>query len=273
MIIYESVYPFLNEEFLASEILNEKFDINSIKNVAKKAAILTYMFLMTASNKGYKDLPSKEEVKNSQPLIYLASQNHISKEEVDEEFNKLFGKYFYPWNQGPQLNYDILQDPFQLSTSPEGIEFIKEHEKLRLEAYEIEDGMVTIGYGHAEPKETSKYKIGDKITEREANNLLMQDIKKAEEGLKRLFTFWDEEGVNVMISQHMWDSMVSMAYNMGVGGLRSTEFVLSLKDQNYMEAADSILTSGVKKADKFPGLIDRREAEKELFLKNLLPTT
>jgi GH24 family phage-related lysozyme (muramidase) len=272
MIIYESVYPFLNEEFLASEILNEKFDINSIKNVAKKAAILTYMFLMTASNKGYKDLPNKEEVKNSQPLIYLASQNYISKKEVNDEFNKLFGKYFYPWNEIP-LNYDILQDPFQLSTSPEGIEFIKEHEKLKLEAYSIGDGMITVGYGHAEPEETSKYKIGDIITENEANNLLMQDIKKAEEGLKRLFTFWDEEGINVMISQHMWDSMISMAYNMGVGGLRSTEFVLSLKDQNYMEAADSILTSGVKKADKFPGLIDRREAEKELFLKNLLPTT
>ena len=272
MIIYESVYHFLNEEFLASEILNEKFDINSIKNVAKKAAILAYMFLMTASNKGYKDLPNKEEVKNSKPLIYLANQDHISKKEVDEEFNKLFKKYFYPWSE-PRLNYDILQDPFQLSTSPEGMEFIKEHEKLKLEAYEIGDGMVTIGYGHAEPIQTSRFKKGDKITIEEANKLFMEDLKKAEDGLRRLFTMWNDQGINVMISQHMWDSMVSMAYNMGVGGLRSTDFVLSLKDQNYIEAADSILSSGVKKADKFPGLINRREAEKELFLKNLLPTT
>lgn len=269
MIIYESVYNFLNEEFIADQVLNEKFDINSIKNVAKKTAILASMFLMIASNRGHKNLPEKNDIENSKSIISLAGQNYISKGEINKEFNKLFQKYFNPWGS-KNINYDILQDPFDLSISWEGIEFIKKHERLKLKAYDIGDGMITIGYGHAEPKEKSKYKKGDRISIKEANNFLMEDIKKAEDGIRRLFVFWQSQGLEIKISQHMWDSMVSMAFNMGVSGLRSTDFILSLKNENYIEAADSILTSGIKKVQKFPGLKKRREEERNLFLKNLI---
>lgn len=267
MLIAESVYPFLNEDFLAKQILNEKFDLNSIKDKAKKLGILASLFLLTASNKGIEDLPSKEEVASSKPLIYLAQQPYVSKQQIEIKFDELFDFYFWH-DQGTKLNYDILQDPLTLRTSNEGLNFIREHEKLRLEGYSIGDGMVTIGWGHAEPVGASQYAVGQKISETEAEKLFRRDIKKVEDGIRDLFEKWIGQGLDIKISQHMWDSMISMAYNMGVNGLRGSDMVQSLKQEDYLAAADSILTTNI--SDKFPGLEVRREAEKEMFLRGLV---
>ncbi len=268
MLIAESVYPFLNEDFLAEEILNERIDFNSIKDKAKKLGILASLFLLTASNKGFKDLPSKQELVSSKSLIYLAQQPYVSKDNVQEEFDQLFDFYFWR-DEGTKLNYDILQDPLTLKTSNEGLNFIKEHEKLRLKAYEIDDGMITIGWGHSESVGTSQYVVGQEISEYEAERLFRKDIKKVEEGIRGLFEKWIGQGLDVKISQHMWDSMISMAYNMGVNGLRGSDIIQSLKQEDYLAAADSILTTKIDPI-KFPGLENRREAEKELFLRGLV---
>jgi GH24 family phage-related lysozyme (muramidase) len=271
MLITESIYPFLNEDFLVREILNERIDFNSIKDKAKKIGILASLFLLTASNKGLKDLPSKQELVNSKPLIHLAQQPYVSKDDVQEKFDQLFDFYFWK-DEGTKLNYDILQNPLTLKTSNDGLNFIRNHEKLRLEAYKIGDGKITIGWGHAEPANASQYVVGQKISEYEAEILFRKDLKKAEEGVKRLFEKWVRQGLNIKISQHMWDSMVSMAYNMGINGLRGSDMIQSLKQGDYLTAADSILITKTNPI-KFPGLEERREKEKELFLKGLLVST
>jgi GH24 family phage-related lysozyme (muramidase) len=265
MLVNESVYSFLNEEFIAQETLNEKFDINTIKDKAKKIAILATMFLMTASNKGFKDLPSKKELMNNPTFGVLASQRILTPKEIQQKFENLFDLYF---EDGPKINYDILQDPMTLKTSPEGMVFIKDHEKLRLDAYTIGDGMITVGWGHAEPQESSQWKEGQTISEAQAAKLFGEDIKTIEIGIRDLFRLWKSRGLDIKISQNMWDSMVSMAFNMGVDGLRGSEMILSLRDKDYLQAADSILTANVD--PKFPGLEPRREEERELFLKGLI---
>jgi GH24 family phage-related lysozyme (muramidase) len=269
MFIAESVYPFLNEEFLAHEILNERLDINSIKDKVKKAAIIASLFLLTASDKGFKELPSKQEVQNTPLVLLMAKNPELTKSEVDEKFDDLFNLYFWKEKeQGTKLNYDILQDPLILKTSNNGLNFIRGYEKLYLEAYEMGDGMITIGWGHAEPVGISKYVIGQKISKYEAERLFKKDIKKTEDGIRRLFKKWMGQGLVVQISQSMWDSMISMAFNMGVNGLRGSDIVQALKQEDYLTAADSILTTNTD--DKFPGLEPRREAEKKLFLKGLI---
>jgi lysozyme len=152
-------------------------------------------------------------------------------------------------------------------TSKEGINLIKNHEKLNLEAYCISDGMITIGYGHSNPIKTSKYKIGDIITEEEANELFKKDLKRKEDGIKRMISQWEEQGYSIEITQSMFDAMVSMAFNIGISGLRTTNFVQYLKNNDYFTAAELIKTTKIN--NKFPGLINRRKEEYNLFIKDI----
>ena len=152
-------------------------------------------------------------------------------------------------------------------TSEEARNLIKEHEKLRLTAYSIGDGKITIGWGHAEQANISKYKIGQKISEKRAEILFENDIKKKENDVKRIFLQWQEKGKHIKITQGMFDAMVSMAYNMGTSRLRQTNFIQHLENNNHIQAAKLIKISGISK--KYPGLISRREKEYELFIKDL----
>ena len=145
--------------------------------------------------------------------------------------------------------------------------FIKKHEKLRLSAYSIGDGMITIGYGHASQERKSPYKVGDVITATQAEKLFRIDIKEAEDGVKRMLAEWKEDGNNVKITQGMFDAMVSMAYNMGITGFRQSDFLDDLKNKDYTTAAKGIKNTGV--SDEYPGLYDRRIAEYKLFIKDL----
>jgi lysozyme len=58
-----------------------------------------------------------------------------------------------------------------MRTSRTGIELIKAHEGLRLDAYLCPAGVPTIGYGH-----TYNVKMGDRITEEQAERLLIGDL-------------------------------------------------------------------------------------------------
>jgi GH24 family phage-related lysozyme (muramidase) len=57
--------------------------------------------------------------------------------------------------------------------------------------------------------------------------------------------------------------MVSMAYNMGINGLRRSDFIQKVK-QNDMESASELITT-TNVEEKFPGLYKRRLKEKEMF--------
>lgn len=156
---------------------------------------------------------------------------------------------------------------YEFTLSQEGWDHIRDHEKLKLKAYKIGDGMITIGYGHAERIGKSKYQIGDVISEEEANRLLKEDLKEAADGVRRMFRDWESEGVDVPITQNMFDALVSIAFNTGVGGLRRSDMARKLKEGKYNEAGDSIKTLRVSK--KFPGLAKRREVESKMFLASL----
>jgi lysozyme len=142
-------------------------------------------------------------------------------------------------------------------------QLIKEHEKLSLVAYELGDGKVTIGYGHAK----SIYKKGDAITIEVAEAMFARDIRNAENAIRRMLDDWKKEGYNIEITQGMFDAMISMVFNMGVRGFRNTSFVVHLRRGDYLAAAEVIRTTKVD--DNFPGLLGRRESEYKLFIKDL----
>lgn len=265
------------ENILVESILNENFDLENIKQtiskiVDKKTAVIRFIKKFNDTN----NLSTKKYIGTLIVFMFLSSfvkQNNkwsnkssvITKDAVEILVNQ-DSIDLSDIKKAIEVQIDSVDNLFDATTlniSKDGINLIKHHEKLRLKAYDINDGKVTIGYGHT----TGNYKIGDDITEVKAIELLRNDLQTAESGVKRIFKQWKEKGIDRKISQSMYDSMVSMAFNIGVSGLRSSDFIKDIKTGDYSKAAGKILT--LKINDKFPGLKIRRAEEYKLFNKDI----
>jgi lysozyme len=161
-----------------------------------------------------------------------------------------------------------FKDPTKLKVSSHGREHIKNHEDIKLVAYTIGDGKVTVGYGHAEPIGKSKIKKGQKITPELADKFFQKDLKVAADGVRRIFNEWKEKGIEVKLTQDQFDALVSMAFNMGVGSLRQSDLIQKIKAGELEKAGNLIKTTNIND-DTFPGLRDRREKEAEMFMSYL----
>ena len=131
-----------------------------------------------------------------------------------------------------------------------GMDLIKRFEGCRLTAYRCPSGVPTIGYGH-----TAGVKMGQKITQEQAERFLKEDLAKFE----RLVEKYDS---TYHWNQNQFDAMVSFAFNIGsitqltADGSRSIT-TISQKMLEYNKSAGRIL----------PGLTERRREEQALFLK------
>jgi GH24 family phage-related lysozyme (muramidase) len=144
-----------------------------------------------------------------------------------------------------------------------------------LVAYNLGDGAYTIGYGHAIFRgENEGYEFlpnynkiipgRTKITKDQAEILLKDDISNSEEIINKILNKWETEGIKIKVSQGMYNAMVSMAYNMGPGIIKS-DFIKALKSGNTYLAAEEILTTSSNLFKKFPGLETRRMREYKMF--------
>jgi lysozyme len=161
-----------------------------------------------------------------------------------------------------------FKDPLTLHISKKGVEHIKKEESLKLRAYELGDGKITVGWGHAEDLGTSKLREDQKITIDMAKRYLHQDLKEAEDAVKRIFKDWQNKGIDRKITQDQFDAMVSMTYNMGIGSVRKSEFIQHVKSGDYETAGKSISKTNI--SDRFPGLEKRRSKESKMFLSYLV---
>jgi GH24 family phage-related lysozyme (muramidase) len=144
-----------------------------------------------------------------------------------------------------------------------------------LVAYNLGDGAYTIGYGHAIFRgENEGYEFlpnynkiipgRTKITKDQAEILLKDDISDSEAIINKILDKWETEGIKIKVSQGMYNAMVSMAYNMGPGIIKS-DFIKALKSGNTYLAAEEILTTSSNLFKKFPGLEPRRMREYKMF--------
>lgn len=135
-----------------------------------------------------------------------------------------------------------------MKISDAGINLIKRFEGCRLEAYQDSAKVWTIGYGH-----TGGVYKGQVISQMEADVLLRQDLVKAELAVSK----YDNK---YHWTQNQFDALVSFAFNIGsinqltAKGTRSISEI-SAKIPAYRKAGGKVL----------PGLVKRRQAEKELF--------
>lgn len=141
-----------------------------------------------------------------------------------------------------------------MKTSKEGIDLIKEFEDFRKDAYLCPGLVWTIGYGH-----THGVKAGDSISESEAEDLLKEDLRDAEEAVSRL--------ISVPLRQNQFDALVSLVYNIGSGNFCTSTIrkVINYKISDINEYRKAWMMWVKSKGKKLKGLERRRAAEFELF--------
>lgn len=201
---------------------------------------------------------------------YFDSKPTVSTSTVDK-YKKVV-KVAYDTNMGTIKKAQELQK--KINTLPTEfsdtlVEFLKYEEgsienkgEPVLTAYKLGDGMVTIGYGHAEPIATTKLIPNKtKISKDQAIDLLIEDIKEAQGQLDDILNDWKSQGIKMHITQGMYDSMISMIYNMGIGNFRKTDFIQYVKQGKYKTAAEKIKDTMIS----YPGHVKRRDKEAKLF--------
>ncbi len=98
---------------------------------------------------------------------------------------------------------------------------IKQFEGLYLEAYDDTLGVITIGYGTIKYPNGEKIKLGDTCTETEAEQWLELEVNEKATGV-------DKAIKEVPINQGQYDSLVSFAYNLGIGALQGSTLLKKL---------------------------------------------
>lgn len=140
------------------------------------------------------------------------------------------------------------------TTSTKGIELIKRHEGLRLDAYQCPAGKLTIGYGH-----TGKDVVaGDRITQGTAERLLQGDLRWAENTVN--------EHVKKELNQNQFDALVSFTFNVGPSNFKSST-LLKRVNANTEDPDIAKQFARWNKADgkELAGLTRRRADEAKLY--------
>jgi lysozyme len=142
-----------------------------------------------------------------------------------------------------------------MTTSPQGRALIEGFESLRTTAYQDQGGIWTIGYGH-----TANVKMGDTCTPAQADAWLTDDLRTAEKAVN------DAISKTVSLTQNQFDACVSLAENIG-GGAFSRSTLVSLLNRGDMTGCANQFLAWDKINDvSNQGLLNRRRAERALFL-------
>jgi N-acetylmuramoyl-L-alanine amidase len=176
------------------------------------------------------------------------------------------GNFF--WSGGVQvqtaLNAMSMGAPLTgLMPDQKGIDFIKQREGLRLEAYKDSAGVWTIGYGSILYEDASPVRPGDQITRDRAEFLLTEEVNRKSEAVSKAIS-------SVKLNQNQFDALVSFAYNVGVGGfLKSTLLKRVLTDPQDPTIRDAFLMWDKIHVDgelhSSNGLKKRRSDEADLY--------
>ncbi len=136
--------------------------------------------------------------------------------------------------------------------SPTAVNFIMNWEEFRPVIYRDVGGVPTFGYGHVH---NGHHKIT--LTRKEALELLHSDLNQVAKEVSAV--------IKVPLTQHQFDAMMSFEFN--TGQLRESTMLKRLNEHQFENAINVELGRWVySKGKKIRGLVNRRNAERKLFL-------
>ena len=145
-----------------------------------------------------------------------------------------------------------------MKTSRTGIDLIRKWEGCRLAAYRCPAGVWTIGYGHTSMAGPPTVTAGLKITQQEADDILVRDLVKYEAAVDRALTRSP--------TQPQFDACVSLCYNIGQGAFAGSSVARKFNAGDISGAADAFLLWNKAGGKVLPGLEARRADERRMFL-------
>ena len=141
------------------------------------------------------------------------------------------------------------------------INFIKVKEGgLYLKAYLDSGGVPTIGWGSTYNFDLQRpVKMGDTITEAQAQKWITMETSQNAEDIKSL--------VKVPLTNNQLNSLISLVYNIGINAFKNSTLLKLLNNKSAKNIVANefdrwVYDNGVK----IQGLVNRRIAEKKLFL-------
>jgi lysozyme len=141
-----------------------------------------------------------------------------------------------------------------MKTSPYGVKQIAKREGSVLHVYKDSKGLPTAGVGHLlSAGENQLYPVGSKITQAQSDDWLITDLREAEDAVN---------SIGVDLTQNEFDALVSLTFNIGVGGFEHSSVARELKKGD----SKMVVASAILLWDKPPEIRGRRRTEYNQFL-------
>lgn len=158
-----------------------------------------------------------------------------------------------------------------MKVSPETIRMIKHHEGVRRKPYRCPAHLWTVGVGHVLYPEQAKLPVLERLafplkvedfriwSDAEVDDLLAKDLARFERGVARLCP-------NTVGNQGRFDSLVSFAFNVGLGNLQRSSLRMKNNRGDFEGAAEEFMKWTKAAGKVLPGLVKRRLDEQRLYL-------
>jgi lysozyme len=157
-----------------------------------------------------------------------------------------------------------------MNVSSEAIKVIQHHEGIRYKAYRCPAKLWTVGVGHVLYPEQGKLPIDQRdgfalrpednrdFSKDEVDAILKSDLQRFERGVLSFCP--------VVLSQGMFDGLVSFSFNVGLGTLQRSTLRQKLLRGDKAGAAEEFLKYCMAGGKILKGLQNRRIDERALFI-------
>ena len=145
-----------------------------------------------------------------------------------------------------------------MKVNSKGIQLIKTFEGCLLNAYLCPAKVWTIGYGSTQYLDGKPVKPGDKITQQQAEELLIDTVNIFAQGVEKL--------IKVELNDNQFSALVSFAFNLGIGNLQKSTLLKKVNENPNNHMIRTEFAKWNKVGGKvLNGLTRRRNAESQLY--------
>ncbi len=139
-----------------------------------------------------------------------------------------------------------------------GLKILKKFEGWRGTAYRDPVGVRTIGYGHTSAAGHPKVYEGMKISRKQAEAILLDDLEKTSALIMPM--------IKVRLNDNQYSALLSFAYNVGAGNFRKSSVLRYTNASRFSDVPSRLMLWNKAGGKILRGLTRRRVAEGALFV-------